>query len=157
MEIKQGDLLEYAKFGFVDVIAHGCNCFNTWGAGLAKKIKEEFPYAYEADLKTIKGDRSKLGTVTGTGAMYYIGMQFFDFDIINCYTQYNYGRNPNIVYLDYSALESCLIKINSVYSGMRLGLPWIGCGLANGDKNKVKSIIEKTCVDLSVTIVEYKT
>lgn len=34
-----------------DIIIHGCNCFNTMGAGLAKNIYS----AYEEDIKTKKG------------------------------------------------------------------------------------------------------
>jgi O-acetyl-ADP-ribose deacetylase (regulator of RNase III) len=34
------------------------------GAGVAKGIKEAFPFAYAADFATARGDRAKLGTCT---------------------------------------------------------------------------------------------
>ena len=47
-----------------DVVIHGCNCFNTTGAGVAKQIKLQYPEAYQADKLTIKGDKGKLGSYT---------------------------------------------------------------------------------------------
>ena len=59
MKLIKGDLIQLAKNGEFDVIIHGCNCFCTMGAGIAKTIKDIFPEAYKADLNTKKGDRSK--------------------------------------------------------------------------------------------------
>ncbi len=55
MKRLHGDLLEYAKNETFDVIIHGCNCFCTMGAGIAKGIKTQFPEAYRADQRTRKG------------------------------------------------------------------------------------------------------
>jgi O-acetyl-ADP-ribose deacetylase (regulator of RNase III) len=45
MSIKyvKGNIITLAKEGEFDVIAHGCNCFCNFGAGLARDIKREFP------------------------------------------------------------------------------------------------------------------
>jgi len=51
-EERVGDLLDLASNGELDVIIHGCNCFNTMGAGIAKLIKSRWPEAYQADLST---------------------------------------------------------------------------------------------------------
>ena len=37
-----GDLIYLAQSGEVDLIVHGCNCFCTMGAGIAKGIKAAF-------------------------------------------------------------------------------------------------------------------
>ena len=37
----KGDLIKFAINGKFDVIIHGCNCFCTMGAGIAKTIKEK--------------------------------------------------------------------------------------------------------------------
>lgn len=55
-----GDLIALAREGHFDLIAHGCNCFCTMGARIARGIRAAFPEAYEADLNTKKGDRAKL-------------------------------------------------------------------------------------------------
>jgi len=57
-----GDLLALALQGQFDVIVHGCNCFCTMGAGIAKTIKKQFPEAYVADQNTQPADHTKLGS-----------------------------------------------------------------------------------------------
>ena len=56
MKYIKGDLIKLALIGNFEVIAHGCNCMCTMGAGIAKTIKSEFPEAYQADCATEKGD-----------------------------------------------------------------------------------------------------
>jgi O-acetyl-ADP-ribose deacetylase (regulator of RNase III) len=46
-------------------------------------------------------------------------------------------------------------KMNRVFKGMRIGLPQIGCGLAGGDWNRVKEIIQRELKDMDVTVVIY--
>jgi O-acetyl-ADP-ribose deacetylase (regulator of RNase III) len=145
-EIK-GDLIELAKAGQFDVIAHGCNCHNTMGAGIAKQIKKEFNGAYVIDQYTKKGDYNKLGNFT---KVYQNNVWIY-----NCYTQYNFGTEK--VQLDYESLILCLRKINKENYRKTIGLPKIGCGLAGGDWNIVKKIIENELKDMDVTIVDLVT
>ena len=42
MKYIDGDLIRLAKQGTFDVIAHGCNCFCTMGAGIAPQMAEAF-------------------------------------------------------------------------------------------------------------------
>ena len=49
MKYIEGDLIQLAKNGKFNVIVHGCNCFNTMGAGIAKMIKDNFIGAWKAD------------------------------------------------------------------------------------------------------------
>jgi O-acetyl-ADP-ribose deacetylase (regulator of RNase III) len=60
MKTIEGDLITLAQSGTFDVIIHGCNCYCTMGAGIAKSIKKIFPAAYRADANSEKGDRDKL-------------------------------------------------------------------------------------------------
>ena len=89
MKSVEGDLLKLAGQGHFDVIVHGCNCFCTMGAGIAKSIRDQFPAAYEADLATPKGDRDKLGTYSV--AKVIVGEH--SFDVVNAYTQFHW-RGP---------------------------------------------------------------
>ncbi len=61
IETKRGDLLDAFDLNEVSTIVHGCNCFRSFGAGIAKSIKERYPEAYDADLNTAHGDKNKLG------------------------------------------------------------------------------------------------
>ena len=78
------------------------------------------------------------------------------YNVVNCYTQYNYGSNPNTTYLDYDALRLCMRKINHLFKGNHIGLPQIGAGKAKGDWSKILHIIETELKDCTVTIVEYE-
>jgi len=61
-------MIKYVKGNLIrdahlyDYIIHGCNCVNTMGAGIAYQVARFFPEAMQADMKTKRGDISKLGT-----------------------------------------------------------------------------------------------
>ena len=81
-----------------------------------------------------------------------------DLIVVNMYTQYEPGgikASPYGIPLDYDALMLCLRKMNWLFKGKKIGLPWIGCGLAGGDKDEVKDIIRIEMEDCEVTIVEF--
>ena len=150
MNLEYGDLIEQAKNGQYDVIIHGCNCFNTMGAGIAKQIKSSFPEAYQADLKTKKGDRNKLGTYTKAT----INNNDQQLTIVNAYTQYYYGHGKDL--FEYDAFSKILKQIKAEFSGQKIGLPLIGCGYAGGNKQEVLKIIAKELENENYTIVEYQ-
>lgn len=146
-KVVKGDLIKMAKQGNFDVIAHGCNCFCTMGAGIAKRIKEEFPSAYIADCQTVKGDKSKLGQFTMVVINDYL-------DVWNMYTQYNYGgKNP----ISYYGITRSFLQLNDFYKGcgVRIGIPKIGSGLAGGDWGIIEEIINGCTPDIDITLVEY--
>lgn len=146
MNIIKGDLLQLADDGTFDVIIHGCNCFNTMGAGIALQIKNKYPSAYEADKNTIKGDKDKLGN--------YTSAKVGDLTIVNAYTQYRPGLND--LTENYSAIHNVMKKIAVDFQGKRIGLPFIGAGLAGGDWNIIKDIISANLDGMiEYTIVEY--
>ena len=47
-------------------------------------------------------------------------------------------------------------KINHMFKGQHIGLPRIGCGLAGGDWDIVRGIIQTELKDCHVTVVNYK-
>jgi O-acetyl-ADP-ribose deacetylase (regulator of RNase III) len=139
----------------VDVIAQQCNCFNTMGSGIAPLIATAFPYAKEADLATIKGDKSKLGTfskgVHPEGTLLP--------DVYNLYGQYGYGgRNRGQMDTDYNALLSALegmarnIKLPFL---TKVGLPKLGAGLGGGDWNIISKMIEDTLDSTCYSVTIY--
>ena len=143
-----GDLVELALQGRFDIIIHGCNCFCTMGAGIARQIKETFPDAYEADKETKYGDRMKLGTFsTGVGRNNLL--------ILNAYTQFMYGGTCDV---DYDAVKKVFHTVFRFYAKKNLtfGIPRIGAGLAGGTWDIIKSIIEKEMKDEDITLVNYK-
>ena len=149
MKIIQGDLIALAKENYFDVIVHGCNCFCTMGAGIAKAIKQEFPEAYEADRQTEKGDKSKLGTISYAS----INRDDLDLVVVNAYTQFNYRGQGVLV--DYDAVASVMQKIKQGFSGQKIGYPKIGAGLAKGDWTIIGQIIERELAGEDLTLVGF--
>lgn len=139
MKVVKGNIFDLAEQGEFDVVVHGCNCFCTMGKGIAKEVKTRYPWVYEADLKTHKGDKDKLGTVSLEGVQ--AGQHTFS--IINAYTQYDYRGSAGTVNLDYEALRSCFKHIKQRFSGCRIAYPKIGAGLAGGDWNIISAIIDE--------------
>lgn len=138
MNTVEGDLITLALEGHFDVIIHGCNCFCTMGAGVARAIQDEFPEAYAADLVTIKGDRNKLGDYSYAT----VKRGEHEITIINGYTQFNFHGDSVLV--DYDAVRKLFAKVKQHYSGMRIGYPKIGAGLAGGDWEELSPIINDT-------------
>lgn len=165
-EVK-GDLIELGLKGEFDVIAHGCNCFSTQGAGIAKQMNDVFftgIYPMELDSETPGGeggDNLFLHNFNKLGCIDYLTIELknpthseniiYPLTIVNMYTQYNPGKD-----LNYLALEMCLVKMNHIFKGKRIGLPMVGAGIAGGDWSKIKKIMRKTLVDVHLTVVVYQ-
>lgn len=145
-----GDLIQLAKDGEYEAIVHGCNCFCTMGAGIAKKIKQEFPVAYAVDQETIAGDKSKLGTYT------FAHDPRYNVTVVNGYTQYYYRSKTSDV--DYSAIQRVFAGMNEdpMFQGKAIGIPKIGAGLAGGDWEVIRKIINSVTPDLDIEVVAYK-
>lgn len=129
---RQGNLIDLAEAGEFDVIIHGCNCFNTMGGGIAREIRARYPYAAEADNSTIKGNIDKLGSYTA----YDTGK----FLIVNAYTQYDMSTGEDV--FEYDAFALLIRKFSHIFHNQRIGLPYIGMGLAGGDKEMIMAYID---------------
>lgn len=150
-----GDLIDLTRKGTFDVIAHGCNCFCTMGAGIAPQMAKAFSCdQFRLEDFKYKGDINKLGQIDYQTR----SDNFGSLVIINCYTQYNYGMNHldgTDKPFDYEAFDLCMRKINHLFKGKHIGLPQIGCGLAGADWDVVKRMIQRRLKDMKVTIVIY--
>lgn len=150
MKIEKGDLIQKAKAGEFGVIIHGCNCFCTMGAGLAKTIKQVFPVAYQADLATVAGDKSKLGSYSAAT----VAVAQKPLVIVNAYTQYNW-RGAGVL-ADYEAIRQVFGQVKQVYAGKRIGYPAIGAGLAKGDWAIISAIINEELAGEDHLFVEWE-
>lgn len=140
----KGDLIkDSSKF---EVVGHQCNCFWSFGAGIAPQIKKAFPEAYQVDLKTPYGDKKKLGTIAFTEKTTSI--------VVNLYGQFKYTRTE--VDTDYDALSNCLKEVKKNFSGKKIAFPLIGAGLAAGNWEVISSIIQKELEGEDVTIIVWE-
>lgn len=142
MTYYHGDIVEYfdiLKDSTIQkhVLVHGCNCVGKYNSGIAKQIREQYPKAYEEYLKYVKNINS--GNLIGNINPVSIGDTGI---VINAFTQQLYGRDPNVVYVNYRALEHAIKLIANEYKDSMILLPRIGAGLANGDWNTIKDIIK---------------
>lgn len=149
MKTVEGDLITLALEGQFDVIVHGCNCFCTMGAGIARAIQEEFPEAYAADLVTIKGDRNKLGDFSFAT----VKRDEHEITIVNGYTQFQFHGDSLLV--DYDAVQRLFKKVRQQFTGKRIGYPKIGAGLAGGDWQRIAGIIDQELAGEDHTLVIY--
>jgi O-acetyl-ADP-ribose deacetylase (regulator of RNase III) len=149
---KQGDLVAAYAAGEVEAIAHQANCQNTMNSGVAKAIREVYPEAYEADCQTIKGDTSKLGSLTFVITPVASHAHGF---IFNLYGQFYYGREKGVQYTDLEALDNAFGQMRVCLDAVgvtSLGLPRIGCGTGGADWADVEEIIERHTDGIDVTI-----
>ena len=107
------------------------------------------PSGLEADQRTAKGDRTKLGTISFAevtrGAHRLV--------VVNAYTQFDYRGGG--VRVDYDAVRSALREVKKRFGGLRIGFPRIGAGLARGDWTIIAKIVAEELAGEDHTLVEY--
>lgn len=149
MKVVKGDLIRLALQKVFDVIIHGCNCHCAMGAGIAKTIKDAFPEAYAADLKTEKGSKDKLGTISCA----VVNRNEHAITIVNGYTQYHW-TGPGVL-ADYGAIRAVMRHVKDKFSGKKIGYPKIGAGLAGGDWEIISKAIDQELDGEDHTLVEF--
>jgi len=161
----KGNLIDLAEQGEFDVIVHGCNCLNTMGSGIAKEIRERYPNAYKADFEYMMDEDwrryppvFKLGNYS-EAAVYGGGRTLFT--IINAYTQLDYNKKDE-EFIDRFEYESfyLILKKLETFGPVKFGFPYIGMGLAGGDKDRIIAMLEDFAEKISaqggsVTLVEF--
>ena len=161
----KGNLLDLAEQGNFDIIVHGCNCHITMGSGIAKEIRERYPDAYKADYQYMMDEDGrryppvfKLGNYS-KAAVYGSGRTLFT--IINAYTQLDYNKKDEefIDRFEYESFYLILKKLETL-GPVKFGFPYIGMGLAGGDKDRIIAMLEDfaekvTAKGGSVTLVEF--
>lgn len=148
----EGDLIGLAKKGDFDVVAHGANCHCKMGRGIAPQMAKAFGCdKYRMEGEVFVGDVNKLGQID---YKLYFNHNETEVWVVNAYTQYNWATET--VPIDYEALTLCMRKMNFIFKGKHIGLPKIGAGLAGGDWDRIKLIIQAELKDCDITIVIYK-
>lgn len=144
VKYKDGDLVE--DINNFDIVVHGCNCFCTMGAGIARQLSNKYPQVALVDKMTKTGDKNKLGRYTSTLVTNTL--------VVNLYTQYSFGNKKR--HFNYAAFLVGLRSLFQLFPQAKFGLPKIGAGLAEGDWNKIEQIIEDLSENIDVTVYNYK-
>jgi O-acetyl-ADP-ribose deacetylase (regulator of RNase III) len=140
-----------------DVICHQVNCQGVMGSGIAKQVKEKYPWVYGTyrDFVFDKyGQKKNSIALLGRSLKVFINETTV---IENLFGQDTYGRESKI-YTDYSALETALRIVKLRSAGKTIAIPYlIGCARGGGDWNIVYKMIEDIFgdSDCDVLICEY--
>lgn len=126
-------------------IAHGVNCKDKMGSGVAKALFTKYPEVKTSYHEFCSGvpELSRLGEVQPVDCGEVI--------VFNCFTQFNYGYD-NKKYVSYEAIVKCFKTLNMYLKGQSIAIPRIGCGLAGGDWTVVRALIDELTPDLDVYV-----
>lgn len=128
-----------------DIICHQVNCQGYMGGGVARQLANQYK-GLEEDYRIVcKEDNFDYEELKGLA---YI-KKFNNKYIANLFSQ-----KPNFD-TDYEMLERALnwVKKKVIDEKLSVAIPYgIGCGIANGDWNKVYKIIEEVFSDYDVTL-----
>lgn len=164
---KEGNLLTATD---IEVVGHQANCQNTFGAGIARSIRDIYPEAYFADTKASQINKNVLGTFSYANISIKNGIANGSSisRIYNLYGQNLYGRNTRQTNYDalYNALEAMANHLmpteedNMMFDfdrSPKVGFPHLmGCGLGGGDWRIVERLIEVAFRDYSKDVMIYK-
>lgn len=137
------------------LIAHGVNCQGVMGSGVAKALYEKWPEVKEDYLAYVNNYKTTADALLGR----VVPIKTTDNKIVyNCFTQQNYGYDGKQVYLSYEALHEVLLTLLICIENRNeteIAIPKIGCGLAGGNWEKVKELIETVFKDSGITVNVY--
>jgi len=132
------------------------------GAGIAPQMAKAFGCnQYPLESERYRGNINKLGQIDYDWINTSLDGTVLKkpLYVVNLYTQFFYGKNHNDGVekpVDYEAITMCMRKINHIFKGKHIGLPYvIGCGLAGGDIDIVLPIIKRELKDMDITMVKY--
>jgi hypothetical protein len=124
-------------------------------SGIAKAIREKWPDVYVPYKRRFDMDLLLIGDVifvAGVEADENVDTHVRSYTtqlperliIANAMTQYDYGRDKDVQYVDYDAVSAAFARIRLVarHTGLPVHFPLIGCGLANGKWPEVAARIE---------------
>lgn len=135
--VRFGDILSVER----GIIVHGCNAQGVMGSGVAHQIATKWHHVYEEYrkyvLKMISQKKSALGTVVPVA----VNDNLF---VFNAITQENFGRRPDVRYVNYQAVQKCFNMIAAIAATDKLPVhyPMIGAGLGNGEWSIISEIID---------------
>lgn len=127
-------------------IAHGVNCQNKMGSGVAKALYTKIPAVKSEyhDYCRYDNPEDLLGKVNIVPDY----LSKFDITVFNMFTQFNYGYDGK-KYVNYGAVANCFRQLCDIkwVKGKTIAIPKIGCGLAGGNWEFMEQLINDTVGD----------
>lgn len=147
-EIVKGNLFD-PEFNF-DALAQGVNTYGVMGAGIAVPFRENWPVMYNSYRKLCKKHGETLG-----GLIHIWDNpentfnDLYEPTIYNLFSQISPGKDGSYTLLKKAAI---LMRQDADKRFNRVGLPWIGCGIAGLERHNVAEIFTDVLGD---SIVEF--
>ena len=142
--VKEGNLFDHLEPPCI--LVHGCNAQGRMNFGFAKEVRHRFPYAYLSYVQAHREERFTPGDlqIVVCGHVH----------VCHAITQRYYGKDPDVVYVDYAAVEKCLKEVAQYAEIIQLPvhLPFIGAGVAHGDHERLMDIFKQTLDGVSATL-----
>lgn len=135
-----------------DIICHQVNCQGVMGSGIAKQVREKYPWVYGEYKEFCK--YYSPNELLGLNLITYIDETH---RIANLFGQEKFGYDGKC-YTDYEELRNALEDLRNGYPGETIAIPYLmGCHRGGGDWNVVYKMIEKVFADYNgdVLICEY--
>lgn len=160
-EIIKGDLFD-PDHNF-DALAQGVNTYGLMGAGIAVPFREKWPQMYQEYKALCQKYGETLGgllhihhpeptTEHSAGDDGTTFVQFyFGTTIYNLFSQIAPGKDGSYTLLKKASILMCQDAENQGHE--RVGLPWIGCGIAGLERHNVQHIFETVFGDSEVQFI----
>lgn len=148
-----GDLLE----SYANVIVHQVNCMGVMGAGLARQIRAKWPSVYN-EYRALCVEASAPRDLMGKAQIVSVEPGC---SVANCFAQQDYRRaGQNVCITDYGSLSLALNEVREYATSINartVALPFeLGCGLAGGDWNIVRDIINEALGNTAFEVKIFK-
>ncbi|WCK57549.1 macro domain-containing protein (plasmid) [Aneurinibacillus sp. Ricciae_BoGa-3] len=141
-----GDLLKSKE----NILGHQTNCLAVMGAGIAYHIRQLYPEVFEAYVRLCNKHNKRRSLL---GMCQIVQTHKEGRYVANLFGQHGFSRNE--MQTEYDALKESLqaLKEEAKAFTLSVGLPYqLGSGLAGGDWNVVRAMIEEVFSDYPVTI-----
>jgi len=135
-----------------DVICHQVNCQGVMGSGVARQVREEYPWVYDEYKEWC--EREKQHTANLLGSIQTVPINENQ-RITNLYAQDTFGYNGKR-YTDYPALKDCLMHVRNYFlqTGYTIAFPYLmSCDRGGGSWDIVYGMIENIFKDYDGTIL----
>ena len=140
-----------------NIICHQVNCQGVMGSGIAKQVREKYPYVYAEYKRTCDKAKNRPSQLLGFPLCILTEKGY----IANIFSQENYGYDGKC-YTDYNAIKTALSLLRNEMQRTTIftsiAIPYLmGCARGGGDWNIVYKIIEEIFADYDgeVLICEY--
>jgi hypothetical protein len=158
MSIKyvEGDLfaaVDAAKqAGRTIIIPHVCNDVGVWGAGFVIPLGRKYPNTRESYLKWYK-EKTHGDKPFALGHVQFVKVEENPLVVVaNMIAQHRVG---GLRPLRYNALAHCMDEVASFSANSDIYAPLLGAGLAGGNWNFIRDLIEDCWLSRNLTVTVY--